>query len=246
MLMKTLRGLAAILLVFGFQETAMAATIGQIQTFDDPHGWVIGLGPVIGAPTPVPVALGGPSGPADPYLSLVSTGGSGPGSRLSAQNFAEWSGNYLAAGINELQMDVRNFGPDDLSLRLLFLEFGAFGPVNAAFTTAAIFLPGGSDWERVSFSIAPADLTALPGLGTAVGALSNVHELRIFHNPAPFFVPTLNPAVVATLGVDNITAVPEPATLMLLASAAAFGAHRRRARRVRQRSTSNRVPPAGA
>jgi hypothetical protein len=122
--MKTLRGFAAILLVFVFQVGADAATIGQIQTFDDPHGWVIGLGPIVGVPTPVPVALGGPGGPADPYLSLVSTGGSGPGSRLSAQNFAEWSGDYLTAGINELQMDARNFGPEDLSVRLLFLESG--------------------------------------------------------------------------------------------------------------------------
>jgi hypothetical protein len=225
--MKMLRCLAATVLVFGFHAPAESAPIlGTIQTFDDPHGWVIGAGPVLGTPIPVPVALGGPGGPTDPYLQIVAIGGSGPGSRLSAQNFAEWSGNYIAEGVTALQMDVRNFGPDDVFLRLLFLELGAMGPVNIALTDA-IFLPGGSDWQRVAFSIAPADLTAL--LGSAAGALTNASELRIFHNPDPFFIPALNPAVVATVGVDNITAtVPEPAAWALLATAAAFVRMRRR------------------
>jgi hypothetical protein len=105
------------------QSQADASVIlGQVETFDDPHHWVIGVGPGGGIPQDVPVELGGPGGPGDPYLSLVATGGIGPGSRLSAQNFEEWSGDYIAAGVNRISMDVRNFEATDLFLRLLFVE----------------------------------------------------------------------------------------------------------------------------
>ena len=150
----------------------------------------------------------------------------GPGSRLGAQNFGLWAGDYLAGGVNRIEMDTRNFGTTDVHLRLLFVEFGAMGPVNAAFTNA-VFLPAGSGWASIAFDISPDDLTAF--IGTAAGALSNTNELRLFHNPAPFFAPAQNPALAANLGVDNITAAaPEPATWLLFGMAAAFGARRRR------------------
>jgi len=229
--MKRTRVLAGVLSLFVFNSAAEAAVIlGQLQTFDDPHGWVIGAGPFVGVPTPVPVELGGPSGPADPYLSIVSTGGDGQGSRLSAQNFAEWSGDYLAAGIDRIELDVRNFGQTDVQLRLLFLEL-APDPVNLAFSTNAIVVPGGSDWTRIAFNITPGALTS--PLGSAVGALSNATELRIFHNPDPFFIPGSMPPLVANVGVDNIraTAAPEPATWLLLGTAVLYGARRRSIRR---------------
>jgi hypothetical protein len=216
---RTLPLLAALVPLLVLPSPARAgAILGQVQTFDDPnHHWVFGAGPVVGAPTPFPLALGGPGGAADPYLSIAAVGGTGPLSRLSAQNFDEWAGDYLAAGVDHIQMDVKNAGPDDLSLRLLFIEFGPMGPVSAAFTTAAIFVPSGTDWQTVTFNVTPAALTV--PFGTAAGALSNTGELRIFHNPAPFFIPNMMPPVVATLGVDNITAVPEPAALTLLSVA---------------------------
>jgi hypothetical protein len=211
-----------------------ALILGQVQTFDDPHGWVIGAGPAVGSPIPVPVADGGPAGAGDTYLSIVATGGDGPGSRLSAQNFGEWAGDYLAAGIDVIEMDVNNVGPDDVFLRLLFLgDFGLMGPQNAALTTNAVLVPAGSGWQRIAIAIGPADLTLL--LGSISGALSNAEEVRIFHNPNPSFIPGMNPAVTARLGVDNITAAasaaaPEPATWMLLALAASVALRARRRR----------------
>ena len=224
--MNRARVLAGVLSLFVFHSTAEAAVmLGQLQTFDDPHGWVIGAGPVSGTLIPVPVELGGPAGPTDPYLSIVATGGAGIGSRLSAQNFAEWSGDYLAAGIDRIQMDVRNFGNTDVHLRLLFLEL-APGPVNLAFSTQAIVVPAGADWTAIQFNITPGALTS--PLGSATGALSNATELRIFHNPDPFFIPGQMPAIAANVGVDNITALaPEPATLWLFGAAAFVGARRR-------------------
>jgi hypothetical protein len=230
--MKSMLCALAVVPLLALPSSARASVIlGQVQTFNDPdHHWVFGAGPLVGVPTPHPLALGGPGGAADPYLSIVANGGTGPLSRLSAQNFVEWAGDYLAAGVDVLTMDLKNFGPSDLSVRLLFIEFGAMGPVSIAFTTAAAFIPAGTDWTTVSFSIDPAALTV--PLGTATGALSNAGELRIFHNPAPFFIPNMMPPVTATLGVDNITAaVPEPAALTLISGAlVALLMRRRRAR----------------
>ena len=201
---------AAILLL---QSPLAAVTIGQFQTFDDPnHQWVFGGGPGGVSTTPLTLELGGPGGPADPFLPIVSTGGTGPGSRLSAQNFGLWAGDYT--GINGIRMDVRNFGTTDVSLRLLFVQFGAMGPVNAAVTTNAVEVLGGAGWQTVQFDISPAAMTAV--IGSVSGALANTEEFRIFHSSGPTFEPGNIPAIAANVGLDNIAAVPEPSTAALL------------------------------
>jgi hypothetical protein len=211
--MRTLRLLSP-LLAFAFPICAI--TINQTQTFDEIDSpWIIGVGPGGGTPALVPVELGGPGGENDSYLSIVSTGGDGPGSRLSAQNFNIWAGDYLTTGVTHIRMDVRNFGNTDLALRLLFVEFGPSGPVGFALTDA-VAVPGGSDWQNIEFNIMPSALTA--PLGTVESILANAGELRIFHNPDPFFAPGQLPAIAANVGVDNLVAaeIPEPSTFALL------------------------------
>jgi hypothetical protein len=127
-------------------------------------------------------------------------------------------------------MDVNNFGPDDLFLRLLFENFDGLGPpIDLALSANAVFVPAGSGWRTVIFPITPSDL-AVETFGTVQGALMNVDTLRIFHNADPTFpgpglgIPTVN----VTLGVDNITAVPEPGTTAFIAGVLlALVAHRR-------------------
>lgn len=200
---------------------AGALSIAQIDTFEDgtTQGWQVG-DPTHPAP-PVNIATGGPGGAGDNYLQLTAVGSSGPGSRLSAFNFAQWAGDYIAAGITSIYMDVNNFGPDDLSLRLLFADPAGGPPSNVA-VTDAVLIPAGSGWQSIVFSVVPADLIAV--IGDASLALANATELRIFHNPDPDFPgPGIGiPIVSATLGVDNISptapsaAVAEPAGLAAL------------------------------
>ena len=202
-----------------------------VQTFDAPHGWFTGGGPVGFPQVPIPTALGGPSGPTDPYLLITSNGGNNPGSRLSAINTTEFTGDFPAAGVTAIDMDLRNLGTSDVFLRLLLVDFDGGVPANLALTSAAVFLPAGSDWTTYTFDVTAGGLTVQ--LGTAAGVLANVDELRLFHNPLPQFNPGMNPPIAASVGVDNIRTgaspnAPEPATLTLLAGGIATLLARRR------------------
>ena len=225
--------LLALLAFVCVPASRVAAIPVGIETFDAAHDWVYGGGPGGAPEEPIDVQPGGgPGGATDPYLVVEATGGSGPQSRLSAQNLGDWAGDYAAAGVTQIQGDVNNFGPDDVHLRLLFVEFGPEDVVNAAITTAAVHLMAGSGWQSFAFDITAADLT--PIIGSADAVLANTHELRFFHNPQAFFAPGQMPPVTAVVGLDNLEAitdgaVPEPVSTVLLAAAgvAAFARRRR-------------------
>lgn len=210
------------LLVSASLPTSSAAIPIMPDTFEDgtTMGWFV-PDPTHPSP-PTNIDTGGPAGAGDNYLQLTAIGGDGAASRLSVLNSSQWAGDYLAAGITAIRMDVNNFGPDDVTLRLLFEDFAGPGPpVNLALTLASIFVPAGSGWMTVEFDLSLANL-AVETFGSVIGALSNTDTLRIFHNPDPSFPgPGVGPpAVNVTLGVDNITAmtaaVPEPSTIVLV------------------------------
>ena len=129
--------------------------------------------------------------------------------------FGQWAGDYTAAGITTIRMDVNNLGSTDLNLRLLFGAVGGGGATtDLALTSSAILVEGGSGWQTISFGVEASDLVS-GGLGTIADALAGAAFLRIFDNAAPAFP---GPEVVANLGVDNISAVPVPPAIVYLAS----------------------------
>ena len=188
---------------------SLAVTLGQIDDFQDGTTQNWGVGNIFDNPfPPVIVPNGGPAGAGDHYLLLTADGGAGvpgpdPASRLTVINQTQWAGNYLAAGVNVISMQVRNLGATTLSLRLYVADGTTAQPLNAAISTNPVFLPVSSSWTLVRFSLAPGNLTPLR-LGSVQNALANAKELRIFHNPAIGFP---GPTVVASLDVDNIKAL---------------------------------------
>jgi len=219
MIKRTIEGLLVMLMICG---SAFAIPVG-IDNFEDgtTQGWFV-PGPHPAPPTNI--STGGPAGAGDNYLRVTALGGDGPGSRLSVQNFSQWSGDLTS--FSRVTMDVNNFGHPDLFLRFLFVNFsgdpGLSPPSDVAWSLTPVIVPSGSGWLSVVFDISPANLFA--PVGSIGGALGGVDELRLFHNPAPVFGgPTMGaPPVTAVLGIDNIAAVPEASTLLLLGSAFAW------------------------
>jgi len=213
-------------LALAYTDAALALSIGQTDDFQDgtTQGWTSGVSNPF-PPTTVPD--GGPAGPGDGYLLMRSIGSPQPGGRLVGFNLDQWAGDYTSAGIASITMEVFNFGPSDLSLRLMFMDPIAGPPTNIAVSTDAVFVPVGGGWAPVTFPVLVSDLTALSGNASA--ALSNTTVLRLFHG-----IDTQPPPepILATLGVDNIcalgsdgdasacrsggTPVPEPGALALL------------------------------
>lgn len=217
-MLATLAPFAACLLLASPTPATADPIIGQVDTFEDgtTQGWhinALGIGspPVEALPTNVPT--GGPGGVDDSYLQLTSLGTPSAGGRLVAINLdARWTGDYLSAGVGAITMDVNNLGTEDLALRLLFEHLEGGPPTDLALSAEAVLVPSGSGWTRVTFQVRPDDLTALVGsVETALGAAS---VIRLLHAPTAAFP---GPPVTAVLGVDNITAVPEPGSLALLA-----------------------------
>jgi hypothetical protein len=180
--------------------------------------------------------LGGPAGAADNFLRLTALGGTGPGARLSVLNLSQWTGNYIAAGINSIAMDLVNLGNTDLSLRLAFEDPISGPPANIAFSQTAIFLPAGGGWTHAVFPIGISDLQA--GLGDIGTALMNTTAIRLYHSPAANFPNPILPieSIVAVLGVDNVQAggrtVPERGStaILLLSALLSAGYIKRRAK----------------
>jgi hypothetical protein len=206
------------------------------QTFEDgtTQGWVANLLGMGSHPAPpANVADGGPLGAGDNYLRLTSLGGNGNGSRLSAINLTEWAGDYIAEGITAIMMSVNNLGTSDLFLRLVFEDPTIGPPTNIAYSSDPVVVPSGSGWISIIFPVGPSFLTA--GLGDVETALRNTTLLRVYHSEADNFPNPVFPieALNAQLGVDNIsaiTAIPEPATVLLLATGIGAAAARRRRR----------------
>ena len=199
---------------------AHAVSVGEIDTFNAGiEGWFAGGGPQgrIPAVPPAVVSGGGPGGAGDRYMLISANGSADAGGRLVAMNAAQWAGNYGAAGISSIAMDLRNLGTTALNVRLYFEDPIPGPPQNEAVTTASVLLPAGGAWTHAVFSITPSSLTVLQGSATAL--LSNTTILRIFSGTAADFPPE---RIAGTLGVDNIQAIPEPETYALMAAGLAF------------------------
>ena len=204
-------------------------TVGMTDTFQSltTEGWFaggLGFGSVPPFP-PVVVGTGGPAGAGDAFLKVTGVGGVGPGSRLVAINGLQWTGDFLAAGIDAIGMDLINLGQTDLTIRLLFENPMGAPPTIEGVTSLGAVLPAGGGWTHVLFPIDPASLALLVSAGgTAADLLSDTTLMRIIHASS---AGDAEP-VVGVLGVDNIQTVPEPMTLLLLSTGAAMFAARRR------------------
>ncbi|MEA2553376.1 MAG: hypothetical protein QOJ65_1552 [Fimbriimonadaceae bacterium] len=218
---------AAVALVLGASTgSAYGVVLGQIDTFEDgsTDGWVNSLLGRGGPNPPINVSTGGPGGTDDNYMLLTSSGSPGPGGKMVVINPAQWSGDYIGGGVTTLTMALNNFGDTELHLRILFEKVApGSGPTDVAGSTDAFVIAPHSGWVNATFDVTPGALTSL--LGSVDNALSDATVIRLYHNSAgPGFPPG---DIAASLGVDNIRAVPEPGTLTAFLVGGAIMARRR-------------------
>lgn len=170
------------------------------------------------------VPSGGPDGSG--YLQI----GPGVPGRVGAKNGDQWAGDYATNGITGIAMEVKNDGPETIALRLL-----VSGGSDQYAAAEALALSAGSGWQRHVFGLSAEDLTPVRGTGSLSDVLGAVDLLLLHHDPDPPS-PTggASPPLNATIGIDNITAVPEPTAVVLLAFGglwlATFAGRRRAAR----------------
>jgi hypothetical protein len=193
-----------------------AVVIGQIDDFQDgttanwTNGEIIGVTPVTN------IASGGPAGAGDRFIQITSDG-NGAGGRLTVFNRDQWLGDYVGGGITAIEVDLRNQGAVNLSIRLAFKN----GPGNGVpgYLSQVMSLAAGSGWQHFTISLAPANLipvgNPLPWNQFFIG------EVRFINAPG---TGDLNGTpVVGQLGIDNVHAVPEPAVPALLVVSSLVG-----------------------
>jgi hypothetical protein len=224
---------ALVLIALG-ATPARAAAPGQIDDFESGSvlNWQNSTTVLDPPPDPPPhpgvarnIPTGGPAGADDNFLRIGSTG-AGAGGKLVVFNLAQWTGNYLAQGVNGISMHVRNEGDTDLTLRLILVKTQF---VEALCTVEGVVLDADDDgWQLVTFPLTAANLTG----GDFNSVMSGVTELNLVHSPTAVTHRQQSPNYVAQLGFDNVTALPVPEPASASAGAAVlFAALRRGGRR---------------
>ncbi len=148
-------------------RTASAITLGQVDAFDS---GVAGWG-------------GSPTSNVAGSLSVNSS------NRVVTFNELQWTGDYIAAGVSRITMDVLHQNPFNLQLRLGIAKgpFGSTGSGDTYVTNDSISVPNDGSWHTISFDVTPSDFVAsfantVP-TPNAAAALAAVSHLRILHNP---------------------------------------------------------------
>jgi hypothetical protein len=221
--MRRCFGFACLMLATGVLLPSFAngqITFGQVDNFQslDTSGWTMGLNSIM---LPIVISTGGPEGANDPWLEVISTGGAKANSKMVTFNAQQWTGNYVTAGVTAITAEMADFGPSPLYMRTAIQDnFGSeYG------STTAFMLPPDSQWHLVTFDMTPQGQSLIQGGSSATQALSDVGVLRILSaQNAPLFMAD---TVQATLGIDDITAVPEPTLLAGLSLAALLRRPRR-------------------
>ncbi|MCW5941840.1 MAG: PEP-CTERM sorting domain-containing protein [Fimbriimonadaceae bacterium] len=194
-------------------------SLGKLDTFQD--GTVMGWS---GGAAPTNIADGGPLGAGDRYLQITSDGGSGAGGKLATYNF-NWSGDYTAAQVTGVEVWIQNLSATEtLEMRAVILS----GATRWTSNSPLVLAPG-SGWTQHTFSLLESDITRVLGSTSYTATMASVSRLMFRHDSgAPDAEGT---AIAAQGGLDNIRAVPEPASMLALgAGVSALVLRRRRAR----------------
>ena len=192
---------------------SQAITLGQLDTFTSGTENWIGSSPSL--------AMGGPGGASDQFLRLESGPGFSP--KMAARNITQWLGNYTLAGVDSVTLHVANFGVSAIELRV-----AVFGSAAQEFTsTISSTIAADGVWRSFSFSLASSALTSVGANNDYAGAMAGVTNFMFRHNPGAPTGAGNHPNFTGVMGIDNVRAVLEPASLLVVAFGVGFLRRRR-------------------
>ncbi len=156
-------------------------------------------------------------------------------------NRAQWTGNYVTAGVNAIELDAINPSSTAVALRIgVESQTGGTGP--GYVSTVPLNLPpapspGQAQWVHFTFLLTDNQMTPVgfspPPLSQVLTSVAEVRILNIAGTPTSLQGDTPPFGTTVTVGVDNVHAVfvpvPEPghALAAALAAAGLAGAWRR-------------------
>src|SRR5262245_55192906 len=158
---------------------ALGIMSGQVDDFQGGglDGWVGGGGGSF-ASAQMNIPSGGPSGAGDRYLQLAA-GGMGGAPRLLGVNQAQWTGDFLGAGVGAIGMDLLNSSAAALSIRVAIRE-GTGNSSTPGYVSAQPFLlPADNVWHHAVFWLDDADLTGVNSPAPLATDLASVAEFRL-------------------------------------------------------------------
>lgn len=215
-----LRAISLVVAAVGSAGSAHAmVTLGQVDDFQAGNSafWGGGTGPLV-------EDNGGPGGAGDKFLKQTADG-SGSGGKLSMYNHDQWLGDYLTAGVTAIEMDLKNFSAQSLSMRIAFKE--GLGPTAPGYVSATAFtVPNDGAWHHAVFTLQSGNFATIGSPSSFDGMIGGlVQEFRILHSTTPLLTGT---NIVGALGVDNIRAIPAPGAGGLALAGLVAGLRRRR------------------
>jgi hypothetical protein len=197
-----------------------AITVGHVDDFQDgtTQHWRIGRA---GGSYPENVANAGPQGAGDHSLFHTNSGLGSPQLLIVLNDDAQsvpgpgnWEGNWTAAGVTQITLDVRSpgavAGASALTMRLGIAGPGGVsgGGSGDAYYTDGISVAADNTWHTITFDVVASDWNAI-GENIAL-ALTDVTQFRIYSNPVDAFIGGESPN---EFYLDNIRAIGAPTML---------------------------------
>jgi hypothetical protein len=205
----------SLILLVQFSTFALAdLTPGVISNFQDGtvQGWDGG--------TVANVLNVGPLGNGDHSLRL-SNGGSGGNFAM----FNEGVSGVVSPSVNSITSNIfRSAGTGSAEIRLMLFDTN----FNRWTSTVSANVIDNGTWHSFSFSILESDLTQVSGTGTYTELMSSLDRIMFRYDPGAPNAGGL--PLSGFMYFDNITAVPEPSSMMLFVNALVLGCVLRRRR----------------
>lgn len=219
----------SLLAIFAMASVGRAdLVLGVISNFQDGtvQGWTGGTVDIL--------ADSGPEGIGD-FAAELSNGG-------IANNFAMFNTGVAGAidpPVAAIAADfLRPQGDGSAEMRLVLFDSGG----TRWTSTSAITAVDDGTWHHFTFSILEANLTRVVGGGTYANLTDNLDRIMFRYDPdAPSGGGN---SLNGTVLFDNITAVPEPSSCLVLAGALLGGMFFRRRKSVDRSDLSRKVAPA--